>query len=228
MTGNVVALVPAKAGSRRVPGKNFRTFADGMCLVELKIRQLQEAGIERIIVSSDHPDARRVALDLGAEVQHRPPELCGDFVNLTELFQYCLGDLEECVVYWAHPTSPFVRPASIRTALGLARDLPGRCVLGVQRLQEFLWSEEGPLNYDPHRQPRSQDLAPLFRVTGGIHIARGADFIRRGAVAFAPAEFVELDAVEAIDINTDDEWRLARLVAAAGRSPVERGPGLGS
>jgi CMP-N-acetylneuraminic acid synthetase len=210
----VVALIPAKSTSERVPDKNFRPFHEGLCLVEWKIRQLQAAGIQHIIVSSNDVRARRIAKDFGARFQDRPHELCSNFIDLRALFAFCLRDVVDRLVYWAHPTSPFVRAASIRSAAESAKGLDQGCVVGVQRLQEFLWSADGPINYDPHCQPRSQDLEPLFRVTGGIHMAFGKQFIAQGAVTFPPATFVELDAVESIDINSEEEWLLATQLAA--------------
>jgi CMP-N-acetylneuraminic acid synthetase len=183
--------------------------------VEWKIRRLQAAGIKHIIVSSDDARARTIAKNFGVRFQDRPRELCSDFVDLRTLFEFCLRDVVDQLVYWAHPTSPFVSPVSVRSAVESAERLDQACVVGVQRLQEFLWSAEGPVNYDPHRQPRSQDLAPLFRITGGIHMALGRQFIAQGAVTFLPTGFVELSAVESVDINTQEEWLLATQLAAA-------------
>ena len=80
-------------------------------------------------------------------------------------------------------------------------------------LQEFLWTPEQPLNYDPSNQPRSQDLEPLYRITGGVHIARATLFIAAGAVAFTPHRFLPLPLLECFDINTPDEWNIAGLLA---------------
>ncbi len=218
MMRGVVALIPAKATSERVPDKNFRSFHRGLCLVEWKIRQLQAAGIEHIVLSSDDARARTIARDYGICFQNRPHKLCGNVVDLQTLFEFCLRSFLDQLVYWAHPTSPFISATSIRSALEIAERLDQGCVVGVQRLQEFLWSAERPMNYDPHHQPRSQDLEPLFRVTGGIHMALGRNFIAQGAVTFLPVSFLELGVVESVDINTQEEWLLAKQLAAAALS----------
>jgi CMP-N-acetylneuraminic acid synthetase len=210
---DVAALIPAKSRSRRVPDKNFKPFAGGLNLVERKILALRSAGVRRIRLSSDDDRARRIAASYDIEFQARPQSLCGDNVNLQELFEFCLASWSDTIVYWAHPTSPFISSKSISTALEIALNSPSHCVLGVQKITDFLWTELGPYNYDPHNQPRSQDLSPLYRITGGIHIAAGERFCHEGAVSFSPARFINLSAFESIDIDTSDEWDLAERLA---------------
>ena len=113
-----------------------------------------------------------------------------------------------------HPTSPFVKPATIaKDAMAVALQSPGTCVLGVKECREFLWTEAGPMNYDPAIQPRSQDLKPIFSITGGVHCAFGRDFLKSGAVSFQPASLVRLHHPESIDIDDLDDWKLAQIVA---------------
>jgi N-acylneuraminate cytidylyltransferase len=212
---DVAALIPAKSLSRRVADKNFKPFADSLCLVERKILSLKAAGITRIRLSSDDPRAAIIAATYDVEFQSRPERLCGDVVNLQELFQFCLASWADKIVYWAHPTSPFITPETMLTALELACSQSHVCVLGVQKITDFLWTDQGPFNYDPRNQPRSQDLPALYRITGGVHIARGKQFCEEGAVSFLPARFVPLSAIESIDIDTQDDWDLAQRVALA-------------
>jgi CMP-N-acetylneuraminic acid synthetase len=169
--------------------------------------------ISSIVVSSDDDIALKQALEVGAVPSYRDPRFCGDHVDLGELFSAVLAPFQDEIVYWAHPTSPFVTAATIDAAVQQVRIEPTKCVLGVQRLQEFLWSRDGPINYDPLNQPRSQDLSPMWRVTGGIHVATGGGFIERGALAFEPVVFQELSIAESLDINDEGDWTLCAEVA---------------
>lgn len=208
-----VAIIPAKSRSRRVPDKNFKPFWNGLSLVELKIITLRGAGIDRIILSSDDLSKRSLAERYRIEFQPRPSALCGDSINLKELFTFALRGLQEYLVFWAHPTSPFVTPECIERAIAFGTENPDICVVGVQEMQEFLWKSGRPFNYDPENQPRSQDLEVICRVTGGIHISKGKNFIARGAVTFSPVLFVQLSMIESIDINTQEEWAMAQILA---------------
>ena len=207
------AVIPAKSRSERVPDKNFRPFFRGLSLVELKILSLKSAGLRNIILSSNDHRASGIAAAQEVQYQERPDRLCQAEVDLGELFAFCLAELQDDLVYWAHPTSPFVSATSIGAALAFAMRGSQQCTIGVQKMHDFFWTNERPLNYDEARQPRSQDLSPYFRVTGGIHIAQGRDFCVAGAVSFRPHAFYELDLVESIDIDTLEEWEFAEQVA---------------
>lgn len=213
MSERVAAIVPAKRQSRRVPDKNFRPFYKGLSLVELKVLSLQGAGISTIKISSDDPRAEGIAQRRNVSFEERPPQLCGDFVTISEWLHYSIGNWSDRVIYWAFATCPFVSGASVTDAIDEVRARNGVCVLGVQVLHEFLWSTDTPINYDPQHQPRSQDLAPLHRITGGIHMARGDAFIEAGALSFSPHHFVPLSLVESVDINTEEEWAFAVMLA---------------
>lgn len=213
MTSEPVALVPAKKFSRRVPNKNFREFYCGLSLTEIKVIRVKQAGYRKIVISSDCAEAEAIARKHGVNFDFRPEWLCLDNVILRDLFSHCLREFRASQVYWAHPTSPFVSATTIKSATALSDANPNSCVLGVFGFQEFLWDNNGPLNYDEANQPRSQDLPKLYRITGGIHMAKGEKFVASGAVSFRPAKFTELSLVESIDINTQEEWELARQLA---------------
>lgn len=209
-----VAVIPAKASSRRVPGKNTRPFWRGLSLLEIKLRVLSMCdGVGEVVVSSDDMSTLRRAERLGARPVARRPDLCGDHVALGALFEDVLREYHGAIVYWAHATSPFVSRPTVNAAVALVREASDTCAVGVEELNEFLWDERGPHNYDPMAQPRSQDLPRLWRVTGGIHVARGGRFVSQGALVFDPVRFVTMTRLEGLDINTEDDWELCRRVA---------------
>jgi N-acylneuraminate cytidylyltransferase len=185
-----------------------------LSLVDVKLRTLARCrAIDRTIVSSDDPVILERSADFGAEAALRASELCGDHVNLGDLFGAVLDNYRENIVYWAHPTSPFVSPETIERAIAEVREVPERCVVGVECWQAFLWSEGRALNYDPRKQPRTQDLAPVCRVTGGIHVALGERLIQEASLAFAPMSLLEMGRVESLDIDTEEDWEICSHLA---------------
>jgi len=100
-------IIPAKASSERVPNKNWREFADGLCLVELLIEKLIAAGVQtdQIHVSCERPDiAELVTYKWGVKVLPRDPALCDNNVALTTWIRaICdqvpgMGDIAWCQV----------------------------------------------------------------------------------------------------------------------------------
>lgn len=219
------AIVPAKHYSVRVPEKNIRPFYESLSLVEIKIRILQRCqSISEIIVSSDDEGTLELASSLGATPLLREAWLCSDEVRMADVLTHVLRGLEDSLVYWAHPTSPFVSSHTIENAVHLAREDPDRCVFGVERLYEFLWSSQGPVNYVPESQPRSQDLSPLWRVAGGVHMAMGARMIENKAHTFSPHAFLEMSKIEALDINNMEDWTLCAQLAPSVMPCILGGP----
>jgi CMP-N-acetylneuraminic acid synthetase len=213
LLSDLAAVVLAKGKSRRVPDKNFRPFFKGMSLVECKVLRLQALGLGTIKISSDDPRAERLAARMSVDFEHRPTRFCGDVTQVADWVNFSVSGWEERIVYWAFPTAPFVSASSIAKAVETTASADQGCTLGVQVLKEFLWGEDGPLNYDPTIMPRSQDLDPIYRITGGIHMAWGHAFLEAGAFAFGPPAFLPLPLVECMDINTEEEWALAAELA---------------
>ena len=85
---NMCAIVPVRAGSKRVPDKNIRPFA-GKSLLQIKIEQLKEAfDVQDIIVSTDCGVSAKIASDLGAIVIWRPSDLASDTISMSEVYKY--------------------------------------------------------------------------------------------------------------------------------------------
>lgn len=208
-----IVLIPAKEKSSRIPLKNWREFYGGASLVKLKVRAALRSSADLIVISTDCPDFATDLEDDRVIVRQRSAHLCCEHVDLESLFMETLNDFKDDAVFWAHATSPFVSSETIDRAFELCFQNTAACVLGVKERQSFLWSSSGPINYNPLKQPRSQDLAPFFEITGGVHCAMGSDFIRSGAVSFEPACFLRLKDPESIDIDDLDDWNFARMVA---------------
>lgn len=216
-----VALIPAKGASKRVKNKNRRIFHQGLCLVEWKIEALRRCpSVDSIFVYSNDTGTLDIADLYGSIPLPRADALCTDEVPIGTVIagvleQVCRHlDVPDALVYWAHPTSPFVHPSTIEAAFSEANVHPDSCIVGMERLQDFFWTADGPLNYEPARQPRSQDLPPLFRVAGGIHMGRARQMMAHRSHTFSPRRFVEMSRVEALDINTPDDWEICAALAA--------------
>ncbi|MFN3326307.1 MAG: cytidylyltransferase domain-containing protein [Bryobacteraceae bacterium] len=216
-TRDCIAVVPAKRISRRLPDKNVKPFWNDLSLIELKLSVLGHCpSIRRVIVTSDDDRAHQMANSFGAIQHWRSAKLCQDDMKFPDLFAEVLAGYEDAIVYWAHPTSPFVSPRTIEEAFRIVQERDRHCVLGVERLQDFFWgANRRPLNYNPLNQPRSQDLEPIWRVAGGIHVAVGRDFIERGGFAFEPLVMLEMSRTESLDINTGEDWSICQAVAPA-------------
>ena len=183
MTHEVVAIVPARGGSKGVPNKNRRQVA-GLPLISYTLRAASKATcLDRIVVTTDDPEIAEIARAEGAEVVIRPPDISGDASPVIEAVRHALAALEAQdgfspdVVVLLQPTSPFREPGDIDAAVKLYRDEHNRAVCSVYRCEDnhparMYRIEAGRLVslFPDLAARRRQDLPPVFHRNGSLYV----------------------------------------------------------
>jgi len=205
----LVALVPMRHHSERVPGKNYRLLA-GRPLYEYVLESLSLCPeFEAIVVNTDSPEIRDgiAAKFPQVIVLERPEYLRADSLPINEVVAYDLTQVSASFYLQTHSTNPLLRPETIRAAIAaFFQAYPEKdSLFGVTRLQTRLWNREGkPLNHDPQTLLRTQDLEPVFEENSCLYIFEREHFEqRRNRLGQRPLMY-EIDSQEAWDI--DEEW----------------------
>lgn len=226
MTG-VCAVIPARGGSKGVPRKNVRLIG-GEPLVARAIHSLLDVqSIDTVVVSTDDLEVAAVARGAGAQVIGRPDELSDDLASSESALQHALeelainGTLPDVTVF-VQATSPFIRPEDVERAIALVRS--GECdvAFSVTRSDVHLWREgadgaEG-VNHDSRVRQRRQDRQPEYAETGAFYVMRTHGFLEHKHRFFGRVRFVEVDRVDALEIDTEHDFRLAELIHAGQNS----------
>lgn len=173
----IEAIIPVRAGSRRLKDKNLANFG-GTTLLAHKIRQLQRTPlVTSILVSSDSDQMLQIAEDEGVLALRRSPEFSDDVrgKSLSETIRHIATQASGQHLMWAQVTSPLVDEEIYGRAIELYLDAltHGFDSLVTQTVvREFLWDENGPTNYvaGPSHVP-SQDLNSITKMTFGVLIA---------------------------------------------------------
>ncbi|MBA3778621.1 MAG: acylneuraminate cytidylyltransferase family protein [Chloroflexi bacterium] len=224
-----VGLIPARAGSKRVPGKNGRILG-GHPLIAYAVTSALDSGVlDGVIASTDSPEIAELAQVVGAEVPFlRPAEMAGDRSPDIEWIRHLLATLEGQGRAWdcyaiLRPTSPFRRPETIRRAWAAFRaDGRADSLRAVQPSREHpakQWIVEGsrmrPVmsNPDPavtawHSMPY-QALPPVYVQNASLEIARTAAPLRMGSISGTVIMPFLTEGLEGFDINGPDDWLLA-------------------
>ena len=199
--GRILGVVTARAGSKGIPGKNTRLLA-GRPLIEYTIDAARAAGVfDRLMLSTDDPQAAAIARDRGCEVPFmRPADLSADDTPHLPVMQHALAWLRDRDSYspdWVMillPTSPLRQPLHIREAVDLAVSSGADSVVGV---------DEMPAHFNPMRAVTIDDGgwarlfvgdAPVKRRPGRRQdmpkawVLNGAIYLFRTAVLFDPVE----------------------------------------
>jgi CMP-N,N'-diacetyllegionaminic acid synthase len=233
-TGRALAVIPARGGSKGLPGKNIRSFA-GLPLIAHSILFAKMCPeITRCIVSTDSPEIADVARQHGADVPFmRPQELAEDSSPLFPVLGHALAFAEGAeqtrydYVVLLDPTSPARDPEDIRHAFSRLRDVASAD--GVVSVSEPhfnpIWhcvtEKDGWMTeLIPSGQlfERRQDVPRVFRINGALYVWRAA-FVRsvpqswRASGKHLTCEIPEL---RAMSIDTLEEFRHAELLVESG------------
>lgn len=225
----VVALIPARAGSKRIAGKNTRPLA-GIPLITWSIGGALEAGcFHRVIVSTEDETIADLARESGAEVPWiRPPHLATDTATAVEVARHVVSQLTgerdpPDALMLLQPTSPFRTTASIRRAIEIFQLSGGESVVSVSPAKTHpYWCKRVTLGgvLEPFLPAapalQSQDLPPVYQLNGLIYLASVSRLMAgQGFYSDATRALIIGSPEEAIDIDTPLDWSLAEAVAAA-------------
>ena len=217
---DVWLVIPARGGSKGVPGKNLRLLAGRPLLRHTLDRLSGWAPVERTIVSTDDDEIAAVARDL-ATVHERSPELADDRATLDEVVGQVAswlldrGAAPSDMVLTLQPTSPFLRRATILRAAEQLRN-GAASVITVEDDRRLRWTRDGNGAPSPlfGKRVNRQWLPESWAETGGIIGARLGAILEQGSRIQQPMALLELDPVEGLDIDDHADWAVAEYYAS--------------
>ena len=210
----VVALVPVKLRSQRVPGKNARNLGGHPLCWYVCNTLLSVSEIDEVCVYCSSEEVVPL-LPEGTRWVRRAKSLDADDVKGAQIYSAFLDDVEADVYILAHTTSPFLRAESVRKGLKAVLEEGYDSAFTAQRMQTFAWFGGKPLNYSLNDVPRTQDMEPVWVETSGFYIFRHEVFVKENRRIGGNPHIVEVDAVEAIDIDEPADFEFAELVVAS-------------
>lgn len=219
-----VAIIPARGGSKRIPRKNIRPFA-GKPMIAWSIEAALKSGaFDEVIVSTDDEEIAAVATSFGASVPFlRPAELSGDTAAFMPVIRHHLNALPQpasyaCCVY---ATAPFIKAERLAEAMTSLRDSEAEFVLTVTPfdypVQRSLRLDAGNLltfAEPEYALKRSQELEPRYHDAGQFFAGRVPALMQHDAVLFAKCLPLIVPRDEAVDIDTEEDWRFAEKLHA--------------
>jgi pseudaminic acid cytidylyltransferase len=234
-----IAIIPARGGSKRIPGKNLRPFF-GHPMMAYGVAAAVNSGLfQKVFVSSDDREIGRVAEWYGAEFVERPPELATDTAKSIDAVTHVLsvaanrGMKPECICQ-VLPNCPLVTSADViehwETFASSTRSFQisvvnYRCVYPEWAMAadqdgrgSWLWGTQF--------LTRSQDLSRAVCPTGAVWWARRAELIEQNTFYGSPFHLKLIDSNRGVDIDDDEDLNLADLLVRGltereGRSPLE-------
>lgn len=220
---DTIAFIHAKGTSERLPGKNLLALG-GEPLVCHAIRAAKRARlVHHVVVDSDSDRILEIAVEMGVEPWRRPKELATNQTTGNDLAVRQAEHVDTDVIVQVVPTSPFIRPETIDMALALLVEDSVDSVVGMRRERLYRWEENSyelhPVYYADGQLPNSSDLPWTAWETTGLYVMRRSFVLqherRVNTQSWRPWW---LSAVEAIDINTEEDIEFARIVWLGARA----------
>jgi CMP-N-acetylneuraminic acid synthetase len=215
---NIVALLPMKAHSQRVSGKNFKHFA-GKPLFRWIVDSLM--GVECIKKIVINTDAREILAQHGLVaggkifIRDRKDELQGDMISMNRILEDDIQAVSADLYLMTHTTNPLLSSATINCAIRSLTNCSDKdSLFSVNRVQTRFYREDAsPVNHDPDNLLRTQDLEPWFEENSSLYLFTKDSFNASNArIGKKPLVF-PTPLLESIDIDTQETWCLAEMVA---------------
>lgn len=211
----VLAVIPARGGSKGVPRKNVLPLA-GKPLIAHSIEAARTAStITRIVVSTDDPEIAAVSRAYGAEVVDRPPELSGDTVSSEAALIHVLEtlaareDYRPDILVFLQCTSPLTAAEDIDATARAVID-GADTALAVIPFHYFLWKPDGTgVNHDKSVRLMRQQREPEFLETGAVYVMKAAGFLESRHRFFGKTAMVEIPVERRLEIDDEADFRLA-------------------
>ena len=220
---NIIAIIPARGGSKRIPKKNIKDFL-GKPMISYAIKACKDAELfSEIMVSTDSDEIAEVALNYGAQVPFmRSQKTADDFATTFDVLEEVISNYKKenrgfdymCCVY---PCVPFLSRQTLQDAYHQLITSDNDALQPVCRFPVPIeWAmkiENGILvpNDRKAQSIRSQDLEPKFFDAGMFYMIKSAAFLREQTLTPVKTMAYILDEQEVQDIDTMEDWKMAEL-----------------
>lgn len=217
----IVALLPMKAHSSRVPGKNFRDFRGKPLFRWILDTLLEVADIDQVVINTD---ARSLLEQHGLPqsdrilIRDRAPEICGDDVSMNLVINDDVANIPSQCYLMTHTTNPLLSSTTIRKVLAFfyEKNKLGEAdsLFSVNKVQTRFYKDDAtPVNHDPTNLIPTQDLEPWYEENSNLYIFTSDSFAKTKSRIGANPVLFETPSIESLDIDTPADWEFALLGA---------------
>lgn len=219
----IIAIIPARGGSKRLPGKNIKLLA-GKPLIAWSIEAALESKIfDHVFVSTDCDEIAQISKSFGAEVPFlRPTEIATDTATTNDVVTHLVAWFEKeynrevTTVAILQPTSPLRNAQHIQESFKVMRDKQAKAIVSVCELEHPIQfcnklGSDGSMDgfIDPKNIRRTQELKPYYRLNGAIYFLSRI-YMNRLSELYSEGTYSYLMSNESsIDIDTENDFNLA-------------------
>lgn len=220
-----IAVIPAREGSKRIPGKNIRPFF-GRPIIYYSIKAAIDSNLfDRVIVSTDSDKITDIAVQSGAEAPFvRPSDISDDFTPLTDVVHHALTQLQSeeksykyicCIL----ATAPFVRIEDLKRGLDIIKEKNAASAFTVTtypfpvfRALKITEEERLEMLWPEHKLSRSNDLPEAYHDAGQFYWLDAGKFLKSREIYSTDAVPIIVPRFMVQDIDTEEDWDTAEKI----------------
>ncbi|HVS51286.1 MAG TPA: acylneuraminate cytidylyltransferase family protein [Opitutaceae bacterium] len=215
-------FIPIKQDSERVPGKNLRRVGGVPLYQAIIVKALDSGCFARVFVDTNSAEIAAFARQHGATPIARQPALALPSANGNDLLNHHAAIEPDFDCYFQlFATAPLLKIESIQGAVARLLDSAAHdSVLTTIEHKGFFWRAGMPVSYQPNLLPRSQDLMPIVEETTALYGITRASLLKYRSRIGATPFFFPVSAIEAVDLNTEDDFAYLEWLVATGRAEL--------
>ena len=207
----ITAIMPIKLKNERCPGKNTRMLG-GKPLMQYELDSLKATALCDSINVYCSDEAVIPYIPVGVNFIKRPQQLDLPTSNFTQIFQCFMSKIDSDIYVYAHATAPFISVETMNQCIKAVAGGGFDSAFCAVKLQDYLWKNGMPLNFDPTNLPRTQDLEPIFQETSGVYVFTKEVFLKYKRRIGANPFIKEVTFKEAVDIDNPEDFELAKVM----------------
>ena len=210
----IKALVAVRSGSVRVKNKNIRAFADSN-LLEIKLQQLLRIkNLDGVIVNSNDDSMLKIAESYGVEAVKRDAYYASNEVSMSDVYRNMAENFSGDVVAYINVTNPLMKDETISDLIEMYRNMSKKhdSVNSTHLVKEFMWQNGQAFNYNPLKQPRSQDLPTIHAINFAVSLISREKMIELKNVIGKNPYLYPIDYYEATDIDNEIDFEIAEYL----------------
>ncbi len=220
---DIIAVIPARGGSKRLPRKNIMPMAGKPLIVHTIEHAKKSSLINRVVVSTDGDEIASVSSQCGAEVIKRPNELSTDTVATIPVLLHVLDyvkvreNYSPDLIVFLQCTSPVRKQDDIDNAIKTLREQEADCVFSVCRFKDYVWRiTDGAvesINFDYKTDWwRRQDFPLQFRSNGSIFVYKRAALEKSTTIFSKSPAIYEMDYLSSFQVDTYEDFQLCEYI----------------
>lgn len=208
----IIAIVPMKLNNRRLPQKNTKCFTNGRPLCYYILSTLMKVDmIDDVYVYCSNPLIQEY-IPNGVKYLRRSTSLDQDNTSMTEVLTCFTNEVSADVYVMTHTTAPFISKNSIEKGLEAVLNGEYDSSFAAKKLQDFLWKDGKPFNYELSNIPRTQDLPVLYEETSGFYIYKREVMTNLSSRIGRKPFIVDVGEIESIDIDEAEDFIIADAI----------------